>query len=207
MEAEELSIVYVLTNPAMPGLVKIGKTTQSDPGTRVAQLYSTGVPVPFQVEFACRVTNPSEVERALHEAFSPQRINPRREFFEIEPEQAIAVLRLLHIGEDATEEISQDSDGIELQDKQAADRLRSRKPNLDFENMGIPIGAFLQSNRTEDTVEVIGPKRVRFRGTECSLSSATQEMMEVDYALRPNPYWTYEGRSLGEIYEETYGVG
>ena len=26
----QLSIVYVLTNPAMPGLVKIGKTSQED---------------------------------------------------------------------------------------------------------------------------------------------------------------------------------
>lgn len=35
-------IVYVLTNPAMPGLVKIGYTTQEDVKMRIAQLYSTG---------------------------------------------------------------------------------------------------------------------------------------------------------------------
>ena len=40
--------VYVLTNPAMPGLVKIGRTDSSDPTTRVTQLYPTGVPVPFE---------------------------------------------------------------------------------------------------------------------------------------------------------------
>ena len=40
-------IVYVLTNPAMPGIVKIGRT-QSDLGSRLSQLYSTGVPVPFE---------------------------------------------------------------------------------------------------------------------------------------------------------------
>ena len=43
----ELSVVYVLTNPAMPGLVKIGRTDQDDANTRIAQLYTTGVPVPF----------------------------------------------------------------------------------------------------------------------------------------------------------------
>jgi hypothetical protein len=40
-------IVYVLTNPAMPGLVKIGKTTQVEVEERMKQLYGTGVPVPF----------------------------------------------------------------------------------------------------------------------------------------------------------------
>ncbi|MEI6343800.1 MAG: GIY-YIG nuclease family protein [Verrucomicrobiota bacterium] len=29
--------------------------------------------------------NPDEVERALHIAFAPQRINPKREFFQIDP--------------------------------------------------------------------------------------------------------------------------
>ena len=43
----DLEIVYVLTNPAMPGLVKIGRTAGEDAGARIAQLYTTGVPVPF----------------------------------------------------------------------------------------------------------------------------------------------------------------
>ncbi|MEN9670014.1 MAG: hypothetical protein RL018_291 [Pseudomonadota bacterium] len=36
-------IVYVLTNPAMPGLIKIGMTTQMEVEARMKQLYSTGV--------------------------------------------------------------------------------------------------------------------------------------------------------------------
>ena len=76
----------------MPGLVKIGKSSQDDHNTRVSQLYTTGVPVPFDIEYACSVPNPAEVESALHAAFGPQRINPRREFFEIDAEQAISIL-------------------------------------------------------------------------------------------------------------------
>lgn len=41
-------IVYVLSNPAMPGLVKIGKTTRGSVDARLSELYSTGVPVPFE---------------------------------------------------------------------------------------------------------------------------------------------------------------
>ena len=85
-----LSIVYVLSNPAMPGLVKIGQTTADDAATRIAQLYTTGVPFPFKLEFAAKVPNSDEVEKALHTAFAPHRANPKREFFSIEAERAIA---------------------------------------------------------------------------------------------------------------------
>lgn len=50
--SSSLSIVYVLTNSAMPGLVKIGYTSQDDANSRIAQLYTTGVPVPFTIEYA-----------------------------------------------------------------------------------------------------------------------------------------------------------
>ena len=40
----EYGIVYLLTNPVMPGLVKIGMTTQEDIDKRMKELYMTGVP-------------------------------------------------------------------------------------------------------------------------------------------------------------------
>lgn len=67
-----LQIVYVLTNPAMPGFVKIGKTYLDNVNQRLGQLYSTGVPFPFELAFACEVPNATEFERALHVAFAPK---------------------------------------------------------------------------------------------------------------------------------------
>ena len=64
----------------MPGLVKIGRTSHNDANIRIAQLYTTGVPVPFTIEFAGRVPNAEEVEKALHTAFAPYRVNPRGSF-------------------------------------------------------------------------------------------------------------------------------
>jgi hypothetical protein len=65
MSIDSNQIVYVLTNPAMPGLIKIGMTTQMEVEARMKQLYSTGVPVPYDCAFACQVKDASEVERAL----------------------------------------------------------------------------------------------------------------------------------------------
>ena len=41
------------------------------------------------------------IQRSFHLAFAPNRINPKREFFQIEAEQAIAMLELM-ITEDVT---------------------------------------------------------------------------------------------------------
>ena len=92
--------VYVLTNPAMPGMVKIGKTTR-DVSFRLADLYSTGVPLPFECEYAALVKDVDETEKAFHIAFHPNRVNPRREFFNIKSEQAIILLKQMAI-EDVT---------------------------------------------------------------------------------------------------------
>ena len=81
MENQHMGVVYVLTNPAIPGLVKIGKTSRGSVEARLSELYSTGVPVPFECVFAGRIEDESKVEKAFHTAFGPYWINPKREFF------------------------------------------------------------------------------------------------------------------------------
>jgi hypothetical protein len=187
----------------MPGLVKIGQTTQDDANVRIGQLYTTGVPVPFSIEYACRVDNPVEVEKALHIAFGPHRVNPRREFFRIEPDQAIAILKLLHT-EDATDEIRIQGNDIDAESVQAAESLRSRRPNFNFHEMGIPVGSILHSVDDESTAIVIGPKKVRYKDQELTLTAATRLMLDIDYSVQPGPHWTFEGKSLKELYDDTY---
>ncbi len=199
-----MEIVYVLTNPAMPGLVKIGRTGQEDANARIAQLYTTGVPVPFTIEFACRVENSVEVERALHTAFAPNQINPKREFFRIDPEQAIAILKLLHV-EENTQEIIQQPNQLDQQSLIAAEQMQARRPNLNFEEMGIPMGAELNSVKDDVIVTVVGPKKVKFGDEEMSLTAATRQVLGLEYSVAPGPHWTYNGKLIRDIYEETYG--
>lgn len=73
-------IVYILENPYMPDLVKIGKTTSLE--ERMKSLSSqTGVPVPFEYYYACEVENSDKVEKGLHYGFGAHRVNQKREFF------------------------------------------------------------------------------------------------------------------------------
>ena len=69
---QELQTVCVLTNPAMPGIVKIGMTRASDAGERIATLSnSRAIPLPFDFVYACNVPDARKVEQALHLAFAP----------------------------------------------------------------------------------------------------------------------------------------
>ena len=90
-------IVYVLSNEAMPGLIKIGLTKRDELEARLNELYSTGVPLPFTCEYACRVKDCKAVENALHTAFTKDRINPAREFFRTSVEYVKPILELLKI--------------------------------------------------------------------------------------------------------------
>jgi len=202
-------IVYVLTNPAMPGLVKIGMTTQLEVEERMKQLYGTGVPVPFDCAFACQVKNAKDVEKALHFAFGAGRINPNREFFKIEPERVMAILKLLEV-EDITSQFEQTIESeVPLADKQAARNLKeARRPRMDFHDLGIPNGSILISKNGQSEATVVGARKVNFCGTACSLTAATRKLLGLpnDYALQPSPHWTFNGKTLNEIYEEFHST-
>jgi hypothetical protein len=198
-------IIYILTNPIMPGIIKIGKTTQEDVKVRMAQLYSTGVPVPFDCEYAAKVNNIDEVERALHTAFGPDRVNPKREFFEIEANQAITIIKLLEI-ENVSPLVEQEANVIDEVELDAGRVYAQKRPKMNFIEMNIPIGSELIFNNNGEVATVVSEKTVTFRDEETSLTNATRQALGEGYAynVAPGPYWRFNGRKLRDIYNETY---
>lgn len=83
--------LYLLTNPAMPGLVKIGMTTRS-PEERAQELASTGVPMPFHVAAAWAVDDVRAAERDAHAALARYRVNDAREWFRLSVPEAMRAL-------------------------------------------------------------------------------------------------------------------
>ena len=187
----------------MPGLVKIGKTNNDNPQVRIDQLYNTSVPVPFECVLAVRVDQPNEVEEGLHRAFHPDRFNPKREFFKIDPEQAVAVLNLIP-GDNVTPAVNETNNAISEAERGASGILRKRRPNLNFREMGIPTESTLEPTSGDETAIVVDERKVRFRGQEMSLTEATRLRENLSYSVAPTSYWLYEGRHLSDIYAETY---
>jgi hypothetical protein len=199
--------VYVLTNPAMSGIVKIGYTLRGDIEQRMKEQFTTGVPVPFECAFACEVDSCEKVEKALHIAFGPNRIHPKREFFKIEPEQPIAILKLFEKKE-VTEQVNQSIDATTTDmDRAAGEKLkREKRPPLNFEEMNIPLGAILTFNDAEINAEVVvsSAKKVTYQDREYSLTQLTKELLNLDYNVQPTRFWSYNAKSLNTIYDETY---
>lgn len=199
-------IVYVLTNPAIPNMIKLGMTTAEDVKQRMAQLYTTGVPLPFECVYAARVANHDKVEKALHTAFGPDRVNPKREFFEIDATQAIAIIKLMEI-EDVTPNVANEKEVLDEVDREAGIAYaRKKRPRFSFREMNIPIGAELICVTNGEPVKVMSDRTVEFRGEETSLTHATRIILDNSYQVAPAPYWTYNGELLRTIYNQTYPV-
>lgn len=75
--------IYVLVNSAMPGLVKVGRTTRP-PAERVAELSgATGVALPFVLAFEHEFADCTAAERLIHAELDRRgrRVAANREFF------------------------------------------------------------------------------------------------------------------------------
>lgn len=201
-------IVYVLTNPAMPGLVKIGMTSRNNIDERMKELYGTGVPVPFECKYACKVKSSDceKIEKALHTAFAPDRINANREFFKIKPEQAMAILELFN-REDVTQEITDEIDNdLTTEDKSASEKINSsRRPPLNYFEMGMKkddLLVFIKDNNI--IASIVDEKKVMYEGEIYSLTALTKKILNIQHAIQPTGYWMFNGKNLRDIYDETY---
>ena len=85
--------VYILSNPSMIGLLKIGFTNDEIIDYRITDLWTTGVPEPFKLEAYTRVNNPNEVERQIHKIVDEYRLNKDREFFRISFDKLLEILK------------------------------------------------------------------------------------------------------------------
>jgi hypothetical protein len=82
--------VYIMSNKAMPGIVKIGYSTK-DPKLRAEELSHTGSPHPYNVEYEILIEEPFQIEQKLHKALSAQREG--KEWFHCSVSDAIAVIK------------------------------------------------------------------------------------------------------------------
>ena len=154
--------VYILTNPSIPDLVKIGRTSNLRERMRSLSSHS-GVPVPFECYYCCEVENSKEVEKRLHIGLGDSRIkiNPKREFFRISPERVKVLLEGYSI-----REVNLDGDVVEdPEEQEVLNRERSRRPVFTFSMLDIPTGSTLTFLRDEtQTVTVTGDREVEFEG-------------------------------------------
>ena len=87
--------IYIMSNPAFPDRVKIGKSKKDPTTDRVSELNQTGVPEPFKVEYYAFVEDEDYLEQRVHSYFNTKRPNKNREFFSVGCAEAIDTIRRL----------------------------------------------------------------------------------------------------------------
>lgn len=109
--------VYVLMNPSMKGLVKIGKSARNSQERANELSSTTGVPTPFVVVYDYYFESCTKAEQYVHTYLEGKgfRVSQNREFFEIPVKDAVDALMTArnHFGEFIPQEINNfDEEGI-----------------------------------------------------------------------------------------------
>lgn len=191
------NIIYVLTNEAMPGLVKIGLTMDSVE-SRIAQLNTAGVPLPFECYFAAEVDDCNRIERILHKLFSDERINPKREFFRVDPEKVVLAISIGNFTP-----ITPGNSQIDDEERKALEKAKERRPRLKLDALGITPGDILVFSRDDSLIAKVEPGgKVTFEGETLSLSAAAlKALRSLGYgtpAASGSQYWMFNGELLDE---------
>ncbi len=192
-------IVYVLTNPKMPGLVKIGMTGNETVEKRIKELSTpTGIPVPFECHFAAEVNDALRTEKILHQLFSEHRINQKREFFDVSPEKVVLAITLGDFRE-VTPGLSE----LDQDDQIALEKAKNPKSRINLSSLGINSGDVLHFSRDENvTATVVESNKVIFDGQKLSLSAAAlfvlQQKGYKSTSVSGSEYWSFDGELLSD---------
>jgi len=201
-----LSIVYILTNEAMPGYIKIGRTGASVE-QRMRELDKTSTPLPFQCYYAARVEDDQKLERTLHAAFGDYRVRSSREFFRLDPYKARVVIELL-----ALEEVTPRGDIFEDAESEAAvQKATKTSGRYNFSENGIPVGSILEYVSDRAVISaVFDDNNVEFGGQICSPSKAAvlanNQRGGKATALSGTAFWLFQGETLSSIRDTRRGL-
>lgn len=81
--------VYVMSNPAIPNVIKIGFTTK-DPNERAKEL-GTGAPQAYEVEYEVLVRDPKKIEKSAHKKLASK--NAGKEWFSCDVDTALSTIK------------------------------------------------------------------------------------------------------------------
>jgi hypothetical protein len=184
-------IIYILINEAMPDYIKIGRTNDID--RRLKDLDWTNMPLPFQCYYAARVKDVNFVEKQIHTAFTDNRARSNREFFKMNPERVVAIIKLVEIENVTPNRTIGEAPGVK------EELIKIYKKRFNFEAVGIPMGAELSFIRDRSIKAiVVENSNIQINGEVKSLSRAAQDLLHVAYPVQGPIFWIYEDETLDE---------
>lgn len=167
--------VYVITNKAMPSLVKVGFSTK-DPELRARELQHTGSPHPYLVEYELLIEEPYQVEQETHRLLSSK--HEAKEWFRCTPEEAVAAIKHVAGNRIITETYK---------------RVERARTDALFQQQLQEKEAQRKQKQAEQEIEN------RTRAEESAIRQKYEKQFEITFP--PRPFWNYwiGGSSLSLI--------
>ena len=212
---KEKGYVYILTNDSFrEDWVKIGRSSRPV-DVRSKELDNTAVPLPFKIYATIQTTKYTNVERIVHkqiDRLTDLRIRQNREFFNVEPSQALDILLDLATAiDDAVVMQYVDDKPVQLypsinNEKPQAVKTEkhvSRKP-FEFAMVGLKDGDMITFAPLNIQVKVNGKNKVEFEGRLWSLSAFTGTYLPIEKqnnsgAYQGPKYFTYNNKTLWDL--------
>lgn len=203
-------VIYILTNPAFPHLVKIGYA--DDVVSRLKTLNSnSGIPANFHVyatyEVAARLED-TKIHSIIDGLDPTLRYNKKREFYNMTPKRAYDLL-------DAIATINGLQNNLHLNplndpyvsniiDDSTPPEKRTPKPALTFDMINIKAGEELVYTENEAIKVTVDTdlKHVIYNSDRISMSALAQKLLNSKSPVQGTLYFTYNGKRLTEIREE-----
>ena len=204
--------IYVLTNPAFPDHVKIGKTKNVERRVKELSRHS-GVPEPFEIYYACEVTDAAKVEKHILAALGDYRKNMNREFLKIEPDKLKLILQLVELKDVTPKVVSEEDDELNsppltsVSKSKANNNQKKKRPRsaFTFSSAKIPVGSKLNFVSDEKVTAVVhDDRKVKFKGQIKSLTQSACDVLNKKHGrkkyktLQGTLYWKYKNEILSE---------
>jgi hypothetical protein len=109
----------------------------------------------------------------LHQLFGESRVNPKREFFQVDPEKVVLALSIGNF-----KEVTPGVAIADQEEQHALDKAKSRRPRIKLDALGIKPGAVLTFSRDEATTgTVVEGSKVLYQQEVLSLSAAAVKVL------------------------------
>ena len=137
MATKEPGYVYILTNPSFrEDWVKIGKSSRPV-DVRSKELDNTAVPLPFEIFATMKTVKYNEAEKLVHryiERFTNLRIRNNREFFNVQPEEALEIFKEVAMLLDDAEICEVHKEGLKSSEDKANKRTKGESSSKEVGN-------------------------------------------------------------------------
>ena len=192
-----MAYIYIMTNPAYEGYVKIG-FTDTDVYKRAKELSSaSGVMFDFEV-YGYYETPAKLGDKSLHkiiDGLNPElRVNKRREFYKMSAKAAYEFLY-------SVAELSGTEDKMTLADEDDLDipaKTKRRSP-FSFKAAGIPFGSEITFNGDNPVTAIVKDDRhITYNGETTSVSDLAQKLLDSKWQVQGTLYFTYDGETLND---------